>query len=351
MPTKVYFATNRSSTGSSNLADAYNFTPLAPGQLTFGSAIVGDADLSQLQAGAIQQLGPTNTNTISHADELEILGSGNDILIFIHGFANSFSDGITRAAFNQQWLASSKRLNKGITTIAFTWPSAGVVVDDSDVFVGLLEAPLSLILSCFGQLHNPHCHAYEQDRQRAKECGPALHSFLDRMTPLLLRARTLGRRVTLLAHSMGNLVLSQGVDAMRTAALPGVTCFDEVILAASDANWARDNAGAAPPDWLLVLPDIATRISEYHSVRDDIVRLSADITDLQRMGRDGPVNKATDTFATPASRFVDCHRLVDNMPNKTVDSCHQYYRRLHEIRDDIASMMAGAPTTDKIVTL
>jgi hypothetical protein len=37
----------------------------------------------------------------------EVVGSGENFLVFVDGFANSFKDGVTRAAFNRGWFAAS----------------------------------------------------------------------------------------------------------------------------------------------------------------------------------------------------------------------------------------------------
>src|SRR3954470_7261242 len=59
-------------------------------------------------------------------DSLDNLGS--DLLVFIHGFDNTFSDAISRAAFNREWLAASGLPGTNTTVVAFSWPSSGRVV-------------------------------------------------------------------------------------------------------------------------------------------------------------------------------------------------------------------------------
>ncbi|MCQ4162223.1 alpha/beta fold hydrolase [Roseomonas sp. GC11] len=340
MPVTVYYATSRASTGDSDPARAYADTLRPPGELAWGTALVGDARLGRLETGPIQRLDMAQQPGIplDHAEAL--LAEGGDLLIFLHGFANSFPDAITRAAFNAQWLASARAGGRTLSVLAFCWPSQGEVVDPGDVVLGALAAPLTLVLACSGKTISPLCNAYQDDRAMAKGSGAALHSFLDRIRPLLAEMRAAGRRVVLLAHSMGTLVLAKGIEAMQATALPQEKLFDEILLAASDADWS-EGVGAAP-SWLLALPRIGQRVSVYHSSADQILRLSATITGRQRIGRSGPFGLPDAALYPAASwRFVDCHALTDMQPHHSLDSCHQYYRRLPVVRDDIAAILDG----------
>ena len=46
--------------------------------------------------------GPVQTGVVQ-----DIVASGKNMLVFVHGFANSFLNSITRAAYNREWLAAS----------------------------------------------------------------------------------------------------------------------------------------------------------------------------------------------------------------------------------------------------
>ena len=50
------------------------------------------------------------------------------LLQHVHGFDNAFSDALTRAAFNREWLAASGQPGTNTTVVAFSWPSSGRVV-------------------------------------------------------------------------------------------------------------------------------------------------------------------------------------------------------------------------------
>jgi len=58
----------------------------------------------------------------------DLSNPGRNLLVFVHGFANSFTDALTRAAFNREWLAASGEPGTDTTVIAFCWPSLGRTV-------------------------------------------------------------------------------------------------------------------------------------------------------------------------------------------------------------------------------
>jgi esterase/lipase superfamily enzyme len=63
-----------------------------------------------------------------------LTNSPRDLLICIHGFANSFEAAITRAAYNREWLAEFGIAAADMDVIAFTWPSSGSEISVSPSF-------------------------------------------------------------------------------------------------------------------------------------------------------------------------------------------------------------------------
>jgi hypothetical protein len=102
MPTTVFFASNRILTGNSNLITSYgpNIQPpsISTG-ITYGAAFVEGVDIGSNNAGAITSIENTNTDAFSPSVQGDLADAGRNLLIFIHGFLNTFEDGITRAAF------------------------------------------------------------------------------------------------------------------------------------------------------------------------------------------------------------------------------------------------------------
>ena len=132
MPTTVYFATNRVVTNAADAINGYEAVmvpPLQPQDITYGTAVVDGVDVSESARRGLcrrsttwnREVFPKRRKTISRIP-------GRDLLVFIHGFDNTFSDAITRAAFNREWLAASQMPGTDTTVIAFSWPSLGKMI-------------------------------------------------------------------------------------------------------------------------------------------------------------------------------------------------------------------------------
>jgi esterase/lipase superfamily enzyme len=119
----------------------------------------------------------------------DLSNAGRNLLVFVHGFDNTFEDGITRAAFNREFLAASGRPGTDATVLAFSWPSLGKIVS-----FPVLDAD------------------YRHDQKMATLSGVHLMNFFGQIEPLLRMARANGCRTYLLAHSMGNLALQSAVE-------------------------------------------------------------------------------------------------------------------------------------------
>jgi esterase/lipase superfamily enzyme len=238
--------------------------------------------------------------------------------VFIHGFDNSFENALTRAAFNQQWLAQSGIDGASTTVIAFSWPSLGK----------LLSFPVPW-------------EDYQHDQTMAGQSGAHLMSFLSTLRPILAAARASGSRIILLAHSMGNWALQAAVESWFSHGHVPTPLFDEVILAAADERY--DSFGFPFPGRLSGLRQLTRRTSFYFSRSDAVLQLSMTVNlGAQRLGQEGPQHR-TDTVLFPADRYrmVDCGGFTDYDINFA--SSHQYYRRSPGVRADIAAIVAGAP--------
>src|SRR3984893_5871039 len=256
---------------------------------------------------------PPHTSTgFAPASPQAILGSGKDLLVFIHGFANAFEAAISRAAFNREWFASSPVAGADMTVLAFSWPSEGALIAVPPHFLS---------------------GAYRADQARAGSSGAHLAWFLDEIKSLGDEAKLQNprRRVVLLAHSMGNFALAAGVQAWFLSR--GATAiFDYAVLAAADEI---DKSFELPPGARLSrLPDLAAGISVYYSLRDVAMFLSQAINLTERLGFDGPANKSSPT-QYPPNRFrsINCTDLNDYNSIVPPDSSHQYYRRSPQARE------------------
>ncbi|MBX9752380.1 MAG: alpha/beta fold hydrolase, partial [Roseococcus sp.] len=307
---------------------------------------VEGTNLDQLEAGRLASIQGVEADDFTTALQ-EDLTSGRNLLIFIHGFANSFTDSITRAAFNREWLAASGVAAADCSVVSFSWPSRGVVVNAGDIIGGLAMGPLTLALKLLGITASPLANAYFEDQKAAAASGADLVSFLDRLRPAITKVRRRGGRVFLLAHSMGNWALEHALNHWASMGLPRTTLFDEAISAAADSPFAEK--GVAPL-WLTHLGKLSGRVSIYHSAGDQILQLSQVVNNIQRLGRSGPIDR-TDLTRYPRDRwrFVDCENLADTGPGLSLDSSHQFYRRIPAVRDDMARVMNDKGAGGRVV--
>ena len=156
------------------------------------------------------------------------------------------------------------------------------------------------------------------------------------------------RRLTLLAHSMGNYVLGFGVEGWFSAAHHDAPkLFDDVILAAADEpsdTFATPNGGRLSDLWLLT-----NRITVYSS-REDILIFTSHIVNRDwRLGHDGPPNRADTSFFPPTEYlFIDCTGNEDYTVSllQSPDRSHQYYRQSLTVRTDVARVLKGLAPPD-----
>ncbi len=319
MPTTVHFATNRVLNGPPDRVQSYGesvVAPSSPAEVTYGTAFVNDANLTADTIGAITNIQAIQKGQFDQGVVGDLSDPGRNLLVFIHGFDNSFENAITRAAFNQQWFAASGLQDANTTVVAFSWPSLGKLIS--------LPFPDA---------------AYRRDQTTAGLSGLHVMSFLANLEPLIAAARTNGNRVFLLAHSMGNWALQAAVESWFGHGNGDAMMFDEVVLAAADEVY--NTFDFLPLGRLSGLDRLGKRISVYCSEEDAVLKLSMAVNlGAKRLGQDGAHDRSNATrFPTDRYRTVTCGGFRDYAIN--LASSHQYYRRSPGVRMDIANTMAG----------
>jgi esterase/lipase superfamily enzyme len=318
MRTTVYFATNRAVTNAGDAIDGYGAVmvpPSRPDAITYGTAFVDGVDLARDAQGNVSQITDVSQGRFSPQAIEDLSNTGRNLLVFIHGFDNTFSDAVSRAAFNREWLAASRLAGADTTVIAFSWPSKGKLVA-----FPVLQAD------------------YLADQNMARNSGLHLMAFFANLTPILQAARAKGRRVTLLAHSMGNLALQSAVENWFLHGNGEDLIFDLAILAAGDCSYdafAHPNLAR-----LSGLTKLARGVSIYYSQADQVLQLSMVVNlGAKRLGQDGPHDRS-DPVSFPPARYsmVDCTGNRDYEFN--FETSHQYYRLSPATRKIIASAMA-----------
>ena len=326
--TTVYFATNRRPDPAA--PGGYGADLVGAGDLaTYAVVPVSGINLADESSGVLGVVTEATPGQFAGTVGAEIGASGRNLLVFIHGFDNSFEDAIKRSAFNREWFAASGLAAANTTVVAFTWPSAGTLFDN---------------------LPNLPDKAYKEDQRKAGASATHLAPFLRVLQPFAAQVRHAGGRAFLLAHSMGNHALSRAVASLFAGpGAPTTPTFDEAILAAADeVDTTLETASAD----MFRLRSLATRISVYSSVRDVAMGLSIGVNGNFRLGYTGPAGKAN-AAAYPHAQFrsVDCTGVFDFHGLVPPDATHQYYRRSKAVRADIAALMAGGPVAPGVSAL
>jgi esterase/lipase superfamily enzyme len=315
----VYFATNRVVTNAADAIGGYSDTmvpPANPAAMTYGTAFIDGLDVQTGNQGVVSQIGPTRQGGFP-ADALGDLSQpGRNLILFIHGFDNTFSDAVTRAAFNAAWLSKSGNPAADTTMIAFSWPSRGQILS-----LPVLQAD------------------YLADQHMAEQSGAHLSHFLAVLDPIIGAARASGKGLTatLLAHSMGNLALQSAVATWFLNGNGPDMIFNQAILAAGDCPF--DTFHQPNLARLSGLQELAIRISVYYSHVDHVLKLS-EVVNLgaQRLGQDGPRTRTDATlYPPPIYKMVDCTGFGDYQ--RDFLTSHQYYRQSPGVRAIIAASL------------
>lgn len=317
MRTTVYYATNRVVSGDGTDLAQYTADLQPPSVVTglvYGTAFVDGVDLASGSYGAVSALQNVSVGGFSAEAVADLGQGGRNILVFVHGFDNSFSDALTRAAYNREWLAASGNPQADTSIVALSWPSLGQ-------------------LFSFPVLQGD----YLRDQNVARQSGVHTMTFLANLEPILTAARQAGRRTYLLAHSMGNLALESGVENWFLHGNGRGTLFDRVILAAGDC---KATSFAQPePAGLSQLSQLAANVSVYFSGLDHVLQLSQAVNlGAQRLGQDGPFNRSDPKlFPAPPYQMVDATGFTDY--DFGFLTSHQYYRLSPTARAAIAASL------------
>jgi esterase/lipase superfamily enzyme len=319
MPT-VFFATNRNRVATSvpnNFGTDFNPDPFF---VSFGRARVRDiareGDLSD------QNITIDSVTPDAFAPELvqAMLDGPDHLILSIHGFDYRFREAVMRSAWLGDWFGRGAPAVAS-TQLLFSWPSLGS-------------------LTTF---------AYEKDWASAGASGGAFRLFFQSVLPLIrgFRAARPGRRVTLMAHSMGNHALAAGLQATLGTA-PGQydptgqePIFDRALLIAAD----EDADALSRPEKLAPLLALAGHIYVYYNEQDvPLSTVSRIIHRTARLGISGPPDKPA--FSGRNVSFVNCSAAnPEDLDNPADLQRHQYYRLIPEVRDDLCGVMCCGDDT------
>jgi esterase/lipase superfamily enzyme len=207
--------------------------------------------------------------------------------VFVHGFGTSFAEAARRTA------QLSYDLGFDGVPMCFSWPSKGEI---SEI-------------------------AYQSDYDSARAGAADLKRFLEN-----LKARTTIKHVHLIAHSMGNQVLT---DALSEIALAGTSTqsfhCDQLILAAPDLDAAVFAKEIVPH-----MRAVANRVTLYASRND--MALSYSQTLHQNLPRAGMAGDAL--VVIPGIDTIDVSQIDSSLVG------HSYYAENESVISDIYALLA-----------
>jgi esterase/lipase superfamily enzyme len=327
----VHFATNRNEIVENGKTIAFGdlLNPKSPTYLRYGAADLAsgrkgdDFKLRELRVAEENLPGiiPGDTGERVLGSEAvfdglrqRLIDNKADLLLLLHGYACTMENALSNAAYLRRDYASADR---PLEAAVFCWPSDGLIT------------PLL---------------AYASDRDdaraSAKAVARALHRFVDYLRglppELLCKAR-----IHLVAHSMGNYVLRNALQAMLSdlggRRLPRV--FQNIFLMAAD----EDNDAFEHETKLARLPELAEAVHVYYA-RDDLALVISDTTKVNpdRLGATGP---RTLTNLPQKVTLVDCAAV--STTGSIEHGNHQYYRLRAEVVADVRQVIAGVPP-DKV---
>ena len=344
----VYFGTNRAVIAEDPPAFGNAHSAVKPYHFRIGEAVVEKVGDSWREADQAYRMRSARLYPESAADDPAQTVAGSrtlfdtlrgsvrddprDVLVFIHGFANTFESAMERAAeLRDQYLSPAtdpktgeiKKRGREPLVFAFSWPSDGVTVGTA-VDGG-----------------SDKRWAYSSDREDARASGLAMARCMLKMIAYLAELAVKDRcaqRIHLVAHSMGNWALRhalQGVVELSAEyQTPLMRLFDNVFLMAADI----EDKALEDEAWLKPLYRLARNVHVYHARNDSALSLS-EIKPNQgaRLGHEGPANMASIADRTTA---IDCATVSWTPAPAHVR--HQYYRIAPEVVRDVRAVLAGS---------
>lgn len=300
---RIFYATDRQRTGNAEPESFYAGTRDPSGAMQFGRVEVTVPRMHR--QGVIERpiwyklersTDPSQHMTVKRVDPLTqlamhdslrrvISGSGRkEALVFIHGFNVSFTDAAMRTA------QLAYDLGFDGAPILYSWPSRGSIF------------------------------RYSADRENAEFSAQHLATFLDSVTAI-----SGAKRVHVIAHSMGNRVLTLALE--RLALQGRDTLLNNMVLAAADVDAVRFDQQIAPR-----IRPLVRRMTVYVSGQDRALRASRVLSSNLRLGEaSAPILVVNGTETIDASKIP-----VDLLG-------HGYIGSADAVIEDLLQVINGQP--------
>ncbi|MBP7241623.1 alpha/beta hydrolase [Amaricoccus sp.] len=255
-----------------------------------------------------------------------------DVIVYLHGFANTFENSVIRAAALQSLYSSSKQK---VLVVLFSWPSDGQVAPAWSYFSDREDAEASGL--AMGRALKRLVEFLEQMRREDRET--ILEAQRRGEVPDRNALQQCTRRLHILAHSMGNWALRHALRKfveLNEGRTPRI--FDSAFLMAAD----EDHDALHEPLKLKALDQLANQVFVYHANNDVALTISDRTKGMaDRLGADGPQNLDRVSERVFA---IDCRDISETTLSH---GRHQYYRLRPEAIADVQATLAGLAQVDR----
>jgi esterase/lipase superfamily enzyme len=222
------------------------------------------------------------------SSQLQKPGS-NSILVFIHGYANTFEDGALRLA--QFTLDTEFR---GVP-ILFSWPSTGTIA------------------------------GYKKDEGNIEWATFHFQAFIEKLAATYPK-----RPIYLVGHSMGSRALSYALRNLALSGPPANLSVAQIILAAPDIDAAvfRELSSS--------YRKLSSHVTLYVSADDFALKQSRRLAGYPRAGQGGE-----DRLLIEGVDTIDCTGLDAGF------LAHSYYAENRSVIDDVSEVIRGAAVSER----
>jgi esterase/lipase superfamily enzyme len=308
---RVHYATNRVRGPDAASGVTFASEPTPDGRLTLGTVDVSvprDHRMGELEGPSILRLEfradperhivllKTETQPVSSFFAAVAASARRsprrEAFVFVHGFATTFEDAARRTAQMAYDLAFAG------ATVLYSWPSRGSV--------GLVD--------------------YNSDGRNAELSVEPLRQFLEQLVK-----ETNVSTVHVIAHSMGNRVVTNALDALARSAvrLPQI---GQVALMAPDIDAQVFRALAAR------IKGVPSKLTLYASSRDGALRASQQLVGYPRAGQGGDA-----LVVVPGIDTVDASPVDTSL----IGVLHSYYADNRAVVSDLFYLLRGTSPEDR----
>ncbi len=233
---ELLFATDRQTANLSHPETAFSSIERIQGH-SFGSATVHLSNKRKYGSDLEDVSKITKLNILEESNFWKKLdeSQNRDVVVFIHGYNNSFADSMRRGATIKQDIASTA------IVISYTWPSDGELL------------------------------SYGYDESSTDTALQNFESFMDKITKSVPT-----NRINIIAHSMGSRLLTKYLAGLPDRGFrPATHTFKNIIFAAADISQIFfKQKEETPRDPRFPLSAFAANLTTYASKHDRPLKLS-----------------------------------------------------------------------------